>query len=63
MSIGNSGRIVIEVDPELKQQLYEALGKEQMTLKSWFLDNAEEFLATRSQMRLELALGEPADAS
>ena len=63
MSIGNSGRIVIEVDPELKQQLYEALGKEQMTLKSWFLDNAEEFLSTRSQMRLELALGEPADAS
>jgi hypothetical protein len=63
MSIGNSGRIVIEIDPDLKQQLYDALRKEQMTLKSWFLDNAEEFLSTRSQMTLELALRETADAS
>jgi hypothetical protein len=63
MSIGNSGRIVIEVDPELKQQLYEALGKEQMTLKSWFLENAEDFLSTRSQLSLELKLDETATAS
>ena len=63
MSIGNSGRIVIEIDPELKQQLYDALRKEQMTLKSWFLDNTEEFLSTRSQMSLQLAPMEVAEAS
>lgn len=63
MSIGNSGRIVVEIDPELKQQLYDALRKEQMTLKSWFLENAEEFLSTRSQMSLQLAPIEVAEAS
>lgn len=63
MSIGISGRIVIEIDPDLKQQLYDALGKEQMTLKSWFLEHAEHFLSTRSQMTLDLPIEEVAEAS
>ena len=48
MSIGNSGRIVIEVEPELKRQLYSALAKDGMTLKQWFLNNASSYLDTDS---------------
>ena len=44
MPVGASGRIVIEVDPVLKQQLYAALEHDQRTLKEWFLKNAAEYL-------------------
>lgn len=44
MPRGNSGRIVLEVDPELKAQLYAALGREGRTLKDWFLEQAEQYL-------------------
>jgi len=54
MSIGPSGRIVIEIDPELKQELYDSLKKENLTLKQWFLENAEDYLATRGQLPLRL---------
>lgn len=52
MAKGPSGRIVIEVDPELKEELYSALKKEELTLKDWFLKNADVFLSGRSQMSL-----------
>ena len=52
MSIGNSGRIVIEIEPDLKQELHAALRKEGLNLKAWFLDNAQEFLADREQLKL-----------
>jgi predicted HicB family RNase H-like nuclease len=44
MSIGNSGRIVIEVKPEVKRRLYSALASEGISLKEWFLKNAEQYL-------------------
>ncbi|MCH0769518.1 hypothetical protein LNM76_17790 [Klebsiella pneumoniae] len=44
MSIGNSGRIVIEVKPEVKRRLYSALASEGISLKEWFLRNAEQYL-------------------
>ncbi len=50
MSVGKSGRIVIEIEPELKQELYEALSKESKSLKSWFLGNVETFLEGRGQL-------------
>ncbi len=49
MSIGSSGRIVIEVDAALKQELYAALEKERLTLKEWFLRNATNYLTTTVQ--------------
>lgn len=52
MAKGTSGRIVIEVDPNFKQELYEALKKEEMTLKEWFLRNADTFLKNKSQLSL-----------
>lgn len=54
MSIGNSGRIVIEVDPELKKQLYSSLTRDGMSLKEWFLKNAEVYLTTGGQLALSL---------
>ena len=44
MSIGSSGRIVIEVDPEMKRHLYAELTRDGMSLKEWFLNNAQTYL-------------------
>ena len=44
MSIGNSGRIVIEIDPHFKRTLYSALAKDGMTLKDWFLREVQIYL-------------------
>lgn len=52
MPVGRSGRIVIEIDPELKQELYAALEGEDVTLKQWFLDRVEEYLRDRGQLPL-----------
>ena len=52
MAKGSSGRIVIEVDPEIKHELYDALQKENMTLKDWFLKNADTFLKNKGQLSL-----------
>lgn len=37
MPRGESGRIVLEIDPEEKRQLYASLDAEGITLKEWFL--------------------------
>ncbi len=39
MSIGQSGRIVIEIDPDLKKRLYSTLAMDGTSLKEWFLTN------------------------
>ena len=49
MPRGNSGRVVVEIDVELKQQLHGALASDGSTLKEWFIANAEEFLERRNQ--------------
>lgn len=54
MSIGNSGRVVIELEPELKRELHTALRKEGTNLKAWFVEHAQAFLADKSQMGLAL---------
>ena len=54
MSIGSSGRIVIEVDPELKQELHTTLRSEGTNLKAWSLQQADSFLAEKGQLRLTL---------
>lgn len=54
MSIGSSGRIVIEVGPDLKKDLYSALAKEGLSLKEWFLRGATSYLEHASQLQLNL---------
>jgi len=44
MSIGTSGRIVIEMEPEIKRQLYSLLALDGLTLKDWFLREVNEYL-------------------
>ncbi len=47
MAKGESGRIVVDVDPNLKRRLYSALAMEDSTLKAWFIENAERFLSDK----------------
>lgn len=54
MSIGNSGRIVIEIEPELKKELHSVLKLEGTNLKSWFLENVEQLLSEKGQQSLPL---------
>jgi len=49
MSIGTSGRIVIEVEPGVKRQLYSALAIEGLTLKDWFLREVNTYLLDSKQ--------------
>ena len=44
MAKGSSGRIVIEVERELKEKLYVELARHDLTLKAWFIDRATRFL-------------------
>jgi hypothetical protein len=60
MAIGNSGRIVLEVDPELKKALYSELAKDGLTLKGWFVGAATKFVEARSDKQLAFDfLGKP----
>jgi hypothetical protein len=58
MARGTSGRIIIEIDPEFKHELYDALQKENLTLKEWFLRNADKYLSDRGQLDLPLSNNE-----
>lgn len=40
MSIGRSGRVVIEIDPVLKREFHAVLAKNGMTMKDWFMKSA-----------------------
>ena len=44
MSRGPSGRVVIEIEPDLKNRLHAALALEGRTLKDWFLEQLAEYL-------------------
>lgn len=63
MSIGASGRIVVEVDPDVKRQLYSALARNGLTLKEWFLRNVEAYLENDGQISLPLAFGTEAKST
>lgn len=54
MARGTSGRIVIEIDPEMKNELYQQLNRENLNLKGWFLEHVDNFLKGRQQLTLEL---------
>ena len=58
MPVGRSGRIVIEIDPDLKHELYAALERDGVTLKQWFLERVEEHLRYRGQLSLQLKVAD-----
>ena len=49
MPIGSSGRIVVELEPELKQSLHAALRENGTNLKDWFTEQARLFLEENDQ--------------
>lgn len=53
MPRGASGRIVLEIDPELKEELYASLQKEGLTLKEWFLERTRQYLYEDVQLGFE----------
>jgi hypothetical protein len=57
MARGNSGRIVLEVDPDFKRELYDALDKDGLTLREWFLTEVNRYLKERFQLRLFETVG------
>lgn len=51
MPKGNSGRIVLEIDPNLKKRLYSIVALEGRSLKDWFIEQAMAYI---TQMAVEL---------
>jgi hypothetical protein len=49
MARGESGRIVIEVAPALKRELYAALALSGSTLKDWFVGRATAYCSDVNQ--------------
>jgi hypothetical protein len=52
MSRGPSGRIVVELDPALKNELYVALAVDGLTFKEWLLRQVDAYVHGRNQLRL-----------
>jgi len=52
MSRGSSGRVVVEIDPEVKNRLYAALVKDKLTLKDWFLMQCQSYVSEAVQPSL-----------
>ncbi len=49
MARGESGRVVIEIEPDLKSQLYTALTHRGLTLKAWFVQEAQHYVEFHQQ--------------
>lgn len=56
MSIGPSGRIVIEMDPDTKSWLHAVLKSQDTTLKDWSLRHVLDELDRSEQLPLDLGL-------
>lgn len=57
-----SGRVVVDIEPELKMALHAALAAEGLSLKEWFVRRAAEYVADHRQPRLAFAAEPPAPA-
>jgi predicted Rossmann fold nucleotide-binding protein DprA/Smf involved in DNA uptake len=45
MAVGRSGRIVVELEPELKRRFYSRLRSEGRDFKGWLLERVQDYLA------------------
>lgn len=57
MAVGKSNKIVVELEPEFKAQIYAALKNKGMTFKEWLTEQAEQNLipARRERPKRERA--------
>ena len=46
---GDSGRVVVDVEPELKRRLYASLSLSGSTLKDWFMKVASQYCEEQQQ--------------
>lgn len=53
MTKGESGRIVIEIEPNLKRRLYSTLAMDSSTLKDWFIQRAEGYVKDKAAQKSE----------
>ncbi len=60
---GNSGRIVVNIEPELKRRLYATLSMSGITLKDWFIKSAATYCAEQRQPSLICTAGYEAKQS
>lgn len=60
MSRGASGKIVLEVSPSLKNDLYGVLGQQNKTLKGWFMEQAAAYVESQRQPTLPFFSNHPA---
>jgi hypothetical protein len=51
---GKSGRLVLEIDPAFKHRLHAKLAGDGLTLKDWFLEKAQAYLADDDAVQLQL---------
>ena len=49
MGQGTSGRMVVELEPELKRRLYASLASEGLTFKQWLIEQADAYISRRRQ--------------
>ena len=54
MARGQSGRVVLEIDPMLKRRLHARLASDGLTLKDWFLERVDRYLHQPTQESLPL---------
>ena len=52
MARSNSGRVVLEMDPDLKRELYVALATDSLTLRQWFCTQVEAYVRGKMQPSL-----------
>jgi len=52
MPVSDSGRVLVEIDPSLKRELYSALEREGLTLKEWFTCRVNQYVADSIQLNL-----------
>jgi len=63
MARGTSGRLVVDIDPELKKQFHAALTIEGTTFKDWLLRHVEAYLKDRNQPSLPGLTDFPQDST
>jgi predicted Rossmann fold nucleotide-binding protein DprA/Smf involved in DNA uptake len=60
MPVGRSGRIVVDLDPELKQRLHARLRSEGRDFRGWLLERVQEYLdAPRARVEAPRNIDEP----
>jgi len=52
MSRGSSGRLVVELETDLKQQFYSTLALDGLTFKDWLTDQVRRYIEDRHQPQL-----------